>query len=122
MINNIDINEILVSNKFPFCKQDFKCCIGNKEDKEIRPLSIFFLKMSVYKKHSVKTKRIYLMIKDWYFFDKYMTIWEKVSNTKKKFKSELIYNKKYLKAEKKIQHKTKLSMLLYNSNIIWFSL
>ena len=51
-----------------------------------------------------------------------MTIWEKVSNIKNKFKSELIYNKKYPKAEKNFQHKTKLSMLLYNRNIIWFSL
>ena len=53
-----------------------------------------------------------------FFFDKYMTIWEKVSNIKNKFKSELIYNKKYPKAEKNFQHKTKLSMLLYNRNII----
>ena len=32
-------------------------------------------------------------------FDKYMTIWENVSNVIiKKLNSELIYNKKYLKA------------------------
>ena len=51
------------------------------------------------------------MIKDKKKIDKYMTIWEKVSNIiKKKFNSELIYNKKYLKAENKIQRKRKLSM------------
>ena len=38
--------------------------------------------------------------------DKYMAIWEKVSNiTKKKFNSELIYNKIYLKAEKRFNKK-----------------
>ena len=41
-INNIDINEIVVSNKFPFGKKDFKYFIRYKDNKEIRPLSIFF--------------------------------------------------------------------------------
>ena len=47
--NNIDINEIVVSNKFPFDKQDFKYFIGYKDNKEIRPLCIFFPEMSIYK-------------------------------------------------------------------------
>ena len=39
-------------------------------------------------------------------FDKYMTIRERVSNIiEKKFKSELIYNKKYLKAERRFNTK-----------------
>ena len=41
------------------------------------------------------------MIKDESIFDKHMTIWEIVSNViKTNFNSELIYNQKYLKAEK----------------------
>ena len=51
-----------------------------------------------------------------------MKMWEKVSKIIKKNNNELIYNKKYLKAEKKIQHKRKLSMVLDASNIDWFSL
>ena len=48
---------------------------------------------------------MYFMIKDKKRFDKYIKIWEKISNTIKiKFNSELIYNKQYLKA-KKIQCK-----------------
>ena len=40
------------------------------------------------------------------FFDKYMTVWEKVSNIiNKKIKGELIYNKKYLKAENRFNTK-----------------
>ena len=56
------------------------------------------------------------MIKDENFFDKYMTSLKKVSNIIKKINSELIYNKKYLKAEKRFKTK-KLSMFLYASNI-----
>ena len=50
LINNIDNNKIVVSNKLPFGKQ------GNK------------------------TKCLYIMMKDEHFFHKYMKIWEKVSN------------------------------------------
>ena len=40
------------------------------------------------------------------FFHKHNEIWEKVSNIiEKEFNSELVYNKKYLKAEKKINAK-----------------
>ena len=48
LINDIDINEIVVFSKFPFCKQDFKYFIGYKDNKEIRPLCIFFPEMSIY--------------------------------------------------------------------------
>ena len=41
------------------------------------------------------------LIKDETLFDKYKKIWEKVSNIiKKEFNSELVYNKRYLKAKK----------------------
>ena len=43
-INDIDINKIVVSNMFSFGKQDFKYFIGYKDNKEIRPLCIFFQK------------------------------------------------------------------------------
>ena len=55
-ISNIDINKIVVSNKFPFGKQDFKYFIGYKDNKEIRPLYIFFPEMSIYKIYFHKTK------------------------------------------------------------------
>ena len=45
---------------------------------------------------------IYFLIKEEKVFIKYMEILEKVSNIiKKKFNSDIIYSKKYLKAEKK---------------------
>ena len=41
---------------------------------------MFFPEMSAYKIHSYKTKCRYFMMKDEKYFDKYMTIWRKVSN------------------------------------------
>ena len=64
MISDIDINKIVVSNKFPFGKQDFKYFIGYKDNKEIGPLCIFFPEMSIYKRFSDKTKCMYFMIED----------------------------------------------------------
>ena len=42
----------MVSNKFPFGKQDFKYFIGYKDNKEIRSLCIFFPETSIYKRYS----------------------------------------------------------------------
>ena len=57
-------------------------------------------------------------IQDELFFDKYMRIWEKVSYIiKNKFNSELICNKKYLKAKKK-KKSTKESFQCFYISII----
>ena len=104
-INDIDINDTVVSNKFSFDKQDFKYFIGCKDNNKIRPLCIFFPKMSIYKRYSDKTKCMYFMIEDEKIFDKYMTILEKVSHIIKKLNTGLICNKKHLKAEKRFNTK-----------------
>ena len=104
-INNIDINKILVSKKFPFGKQVLKYFIGYKNNKEIRPLCIFFPEMSMYKRCSDKTKRIYFMIKGEKKIDKYMTVWEEISNKIKKINNEILYKKKFLKAGKRFDTK-----------------
>ena len=62
--------------------------------------------MSIYERYFDKTKYMYFTIKDEKLFDKYMKITENGSNMiKNKFDSELIYNKKYLKAAKKFNPK-----------------
>ena len=43
-------HKIVVSNKFPLGKQDFKYFVGCKDNKKIRPLCIFFPEMSIYKR------------------------------------------------------------------------
>ena len=62
-INDLDTNKIVVSNKFPFGKQDFKYFIGYKGNKKINPLCIFFPEMSIYRRSFYKTKCTYFMIK-----------------------------------------------------------
>ena len=50
---------------------------------------IFFPEMSIYKRCFNNTKYMYFMIKDEFFFDKYMKFWEKVSNITKKLIAKL---------------------------------
>ena len=64
MINDIDINKIVVSNKLSFHKQDFKCFIRYRDSKKMRPLCIFRPKMSIYKRDFDKTRCMYYSIKD----------------------------------------------------------
>ena len=80
MINDIDVNETVVSKTFPLGKQYFKYFIVCKGSREIRRSCIFFPEKSIYKRYSNKTKCIYFRIKDEKKIDKYMTIWAKVSN------------------------------------------
>ena len=117
MINDIDINEIVVSNKFLFGKQDFKYFIGYKDNKEIILLCILFPEISIYKRYSDKTKCMCFMIKDEKNFDKYMTIWEKVSNIIKKINRELIYDKK-LKKKLNTKESFQCFYIPYTSNIV----
>ena len=55
-IDNIDINKNVVSNKASFGKKDFKYFIGCKDAKKIRPLCIFFPKVSAYRRDFDQTK------------------------------------------------------------------
>ena len=61
LISDIDINEIVVFNKFPFGKQDFKNFIGYKDNKEVGTSCILFPEMI---RHIDKTKCMYFMVKD----------------------------------------------------------
>ena len=44
LINDTDIKEIVVSNKFPFVKKDFKCFICYKDNEKIILLCMYFQK------------------------------------------------------------------------------
>lgn len=80
-----------------------KYFIGYEDNEEIRNLCIFFPEMGAYKRFFDKTKYMYCMIDDEIPFDKYMTFCKNVSSIiKTKFNSELIYNKFYIKAEKRL--------------------
>ena len=101
LIKNIEINKIVVSNKFSFGKKEFKYFIRYKDAKEIRIcifLCIFLPKLSEYRKDFDETKYMSFLIKD-ELLEKYNEIWEEVKNIiKKEFDSEPVYNEKYLKS------------------------
>ena len=58
------INKILVSNEVSFGKKGFKCFIGYKDAKKIRPVCIFLIKVSVYRRYFDETKYVSFFIKD----------------------------------------------------------
>ena len=77
LIKNIDINKIVVSDQFPFGKQNFADFIGYKDYKTIRPSCIFFPKVSEY---ILMKLNVCMFMIEKNVFDKYMEIWGKVSN------------------------------------------
>ena len=77
MIDNININKIVVSNKVSYGKKCFKCFISYKGAKNVRPLCIFLPKTSAYRRDFDKTKCISFLINDEKLLEKYNEIWEK---------------------------------------------
>ena len=78
MIGDIDINNIVVSNKSKIF--DISLATG---DKKIRTLCMFFPKVRVYRIEFYETGCMCFMIKDEIVFDIYMETWEKVNIIKK---------------------------------------
>ena len=50
MINSININKIVLSNKDSFGKKSFRNFIGYKDSKKIKPSCILLTKMSAYRR------------------------------------------------------------------------
>ena len=86
LIDYIDINKIVVSNKISYGKNDFKYFIGYKDAKRIRPLCILLPKISAYRRNFDEFKCVSFLTKDEKLLEKYNEIWKKVSSiTKKEF-------------------------------------
>ena len=79
-MNDVYIYKIVVSNNFPFGKQDFKYFIGYKYSEKIILLCIFCPQMIKHKRNFDENRRIYFLIKEEKDLIKYMEILEKVSN------------------------------------------
>ena len=58
------INKILVSNEVSFGKKGFKYFIGYEDAKKIRPVYIFLIKVSAYRRYFDETKYVSFFIKD----------------------------------------------------------
>ena len=94
LIKNRDINKIIVSNEVSFGKKRCKYFIDYKDAKKLRPLCIFLLKMTAYRKYFDETKFMSFLIKDDELTEKYNEILEKVTDgLKKELDSEPVYNK-----------------------------
>ena len=97
----VNIDQIVVSDKFNHSDGGFKYFIGYKEVEIVKPLCIVLPQMSGYIKYFEKgDKNVSFVIKDDDVLDKYNEIWDK--NKEKlniEFHSIPVYDEKYVKAK-----------------------
>ena len=102
-LNLVDINKIIISDKFKHIDKGFKYLIGYKDDNIVRPLCIILPQMSGYIKYPENgEKNMSFMIKDDSTLAKYNEIWNKIRKTLNiKFHSMPVCDEKYIKAKVK---------------------
>ena len=116
-IKNVDIDKTVVSNEVPFDKKGFKYFTGQKGTKKNKPLCEFLPKMTGCRKDFDETKYISFLLKDNELLEKYNETWKKVSNAiKKRFDSNSVYIKKYLRTKIK-SYKGKINTNFHNNKI-----
>ena len=83
---DVDIKEVLVSNKISFAEKNYTYFIGYLHNSnKVKPLNIMLLKTRAYVKScDGQTKWMYFLIEDDDLLEKYSTIWDKVSTDIKK--------------------------------------
>ena len=105
-MDDIDINEILVSKKESYgTENSLKYFIGYNDDDAIRPICIKLPQMIGYVKCFDSNKTMSLKVIDNKLLKKYNKIWENVSSLMNiKFDSEPVYgdNEKYIKTKIKL--------------------
>ena len=97
----IDIDKIVVSDKFRHNEESFKYFIGYQEDEIIKPLCIILPQMNGYIKYFENGgKNMSFLIKNNEVWEKYEDIWNVIKNKLNiKFHSQPIYENKYLKTK-----------------------
>ena len=98
-IKDIDTNKILISELESYGKNDVKKYIIGYNDNTIRPLQLFLSKMTGYLNifEDGNRKMSFLADKSNEFLEKYVTIWEKISNLiNTNFDSDPVYKDKYI--------------------------
>ena len=100
-VNLVDINKIVISDKFKHSDKYFKYFIGYKDDNIVRPLCIILPQMSGYIKYlETGGKSMSFMIEDDSILNKYNEICNKIKRTLTiKFHSMSIYDEKYIKVK-----------------------
>ena len=100
-IMSVNIDQIVVSDKFKHSDKGFKYFIGYQEGGIAKPLCIILPQMNGYIKYFENGgKNISFLIKDNEVWEKYEQIWDVMKNKLSiKFHSKPIYDKKYSKAK-----------------------
>ena len=98
---SVDVDQIVVSNKFKHNNEGFKYFIGYQEGGIVKPLCIILPQMSGYIKYFENGgKNMSFLIKDDEVWDKYNKIWDVIKDKLGiKFHSKPVYEYKYLKAK-----------------------
>ena len=97
----VNVDQIVVSDKFKDSDDDFKYFIGYKEDEIVKPQCIILPPMSGFIKYFKNGKKnMSFVIKDDSVLDKYNEIWDKIKETLNiKFHSMPVYDEKYIKVK-----------------------
>ena len=98
---SINVDQIVVSDKFKHSDEGFKYFIGYQEDETVKPLCIILPQMSGYIKYFKSDgKNMSFFVKDDNLLDKYSEVWDVIKDKLGiKFHSEPVYEYKYLKAK-----------------------
>ena len=101
VLNLVDVEKIVVSDKFKHSDKGFKYFIDYTDDNIIRPLCIILPQMSGYIKYFDNDGKIMsFKIEDGSGLVKYNEIWNKIKKTLDiKFHSKLVYDEKYIKTK-----------------------
>ena len=98
---SVNLNKIVVSDKFNYNEDCFKYFIGYQKGEIVRPLCIILPQMNGYIKY-FEYGNLFFFIKDEEVGEKYEQIWDVIKNKLKiKFHSLPVYDKKYLKTKVK---------------------
>ena len=100
-LNLVNVDQILIYDKFKHSDDGFKYFIGYKEGEIVKPLCIILPQMSGYIKYFENGgKNMSRIIKDNSVLDKYSKVWYKIKKTLNiKFHSMSVYDEKYIKAK-----------------------
>ena len=98
---SVNVDQIVVSDKFKHSDEGFKYFIGYQEGEIIKPLCIILPQMSGYIKYFQNGgNNMSFLIKDDEVWEKYKQIWDVIKNKLSiKFHSQPLYDQKYLKAK-----------------------
>ena len=98
---SVNVDQIVVSDKFKHNKESFKYFIGYQEGEIVKPLCIILPQMSGYIKYFKNNgKNIFFLIEDDEIWENYEDIWYVIKNKLSiKFHSKPTYDKTYLKGK-----------------------